>query len=270
MDRITLSQLEVDCIIGIFDWERKRKQKVLIDLEMPCDARRAAKSDHINDTLDYKKISKSVLSLVQKSKFQLIETLAEAIAREILTISHIPSITVRVSKPGAVRYSQNVSVCITRHQEKILAYVSIGSNMNQKQMIPRSVESLEDEFGKVQTSRVYQSEAVGNGKQAAYWNQMIRLSTNFSLPKLKRKLRLIEEALGRKRTQDKYAPRVIDLDVVFYGNQAVDDEDDLVYVLLPMAEIAPNFIHPRHKKTILELVAQRYDPKARFQGISFN
>ncbi|HJT23568.1 MAG TPA: dihydroneopterin aldolase, partial [bacterium] len=83
-DYIVLTGLKVRCIIGIFDWERKRKQDVLIDLRFPCDIRKAARRDHINDTTDYKKIAKTTIAFVEKSKFQLIETLAEKLAGFLL------------------------------------------------------------------------------------------------------------------------------------------------------------------------------------------
>ncbi len=74
MDNIFLTGLTAECIIGIWDWERKIKQKVVIDLEMGTDIRKAAASDHIDDTLDYKKVSKRLLQFVSESEFQLVET----------------------------------------------------------------------------------------------------------------------------------------------------------------------------------------------------
>ena len=104
----------MECIIGIFDWERKTPQKILIDLEFPADIRRAANTDHINDTLDYKRIAKRILDYVSKSSFQLIETLAEKLADLLLSELGLRSVTLRISKPGALRGSKNVGVEITR------------------------------------------------------------------------------------------------------------------------------------------------------------
>ncbi|MBU3759094.1 MAG: dihydroneopterin aldolase [Candidatus Omnitrophica bacterium] len=113
-DKIFLQRLEISCIIGIFDWERKVKQKVWIDLEMPADARRAARSDSIQDTLDYKGISKRVIQFISASRFHLIETLAEKTASVLLDEFNLSEIFVRVSKPGAVRGSKNVGIEIFR------------------------------------------------------------------------------------------------------------------------------------------------------------
>ena len=116
-DKIFLEALEAKCLIGIFDWERKIKQKILIDLEFSADIRRAARKDRIQDTLDYKQIAKSTLHFVSKSRFYLIETLAEKLAEMLLRKFHLTQIKVRISKPGAIRGSKNVGVEILRKKQ---------------------------------------------------------------------------------------------------------------------------------------------------------
>ena len=117
MDTIFLSGLTVDCIIGIWDWERKIKQKVVIDLEMSFDIRKAAASDHIDDTLDYKKVSKRLLQFVGESEFQLVETLIDRIAQLILVEFNVPQVKVRLNKQGALRGSRDVGIVIVRRRE---------------------------------------------------------------------------------------------------------------------------------------------------------
>lgn len=115
-DKILLEALEVQCIIGIFDWERKTPQKVLIDLEFPADIRKAARRDRIEDTVDYKRIAKRISAYVSQSRFQLIETLAEKLAVLLLKEFRLKEVKLRVSKPGAVRGSKNVAVEISRRK----------------------------------------------------------------------------------------------------------------------------------------------------------
>ena len=115
---IFLEQLEVPCIIGIFDWERKVKQKLLIDLEMPVDVRKAARKDSIDATLDYKGIAKRCISFISKSKYFLIETLAEDLAQLLLKEFRLKDIKLRVSQPGAIRGSRNVGIEIYRKAKK--------------------------------------------------------------------------------------------------------------------------------------------------------
>jgi len=113
-DTIFLSDLRVDTVIGIWDWERKIRQTISIDLEMGTDIARAAKSDAIEDTLNYKKVAKRIQQFVADSEFQLVETLAEHIAQIILAEFEVPWVRVRVNKPGAIRGARDVGVLIRR------------------------------------------------------------------------------------------------------------------------------------------------------------
>ena len=119
-DKIFLSGLTADCIIGIWDWERKVKQKVVIDLEMAADIRRAAASDRIEDTLDYKKVSKRLQQFVEASQFQLVETLTDRIAQLVITEFDVPSVRVRLNKQGALRGSRDVGIVIERRRKDYL------------------------------------------------------------------------------------------------------------------------------------------------------
>ncbi|WP_455196844.1 dihydroneopterin aldolase [Kaarinaea lacus] len=118
MDIIYLNDLEIETIIGIFDWERKVKQKVRVSLEMAADIRKAARSDKIEDTLNYKSVAKRLIDFVGNSEFQLVETLAERIADIIINEFQIPWVRVRLNKPGAVRYAGDVGVIIERGNKK--------------------------------------------------------------------------------------------------------------------------------------------------------
>tara|TARA_B110000438_G_scaffold43317_1_gene43234 strand:+ start:5879 stop:6235 length:357 start_codon:yes stop_codon:yes gene_type:complete len=117
MDTIFLNEMRVETIVGIWDWERKTKQIVSIDLEMGADIKKAALTDNIEDTLNYKGVSKRIRKFVEDSDFQLVETMAEKIAEIILVEFNVPLVTVRVNKPGAIRGSKDVGVFITRTQE---------------------------------------------------------------------------------------------------------------------------------------------------------
>jgi dihydroneopterin aldolase len=113
-DTIFLGGLKVDTVIGIWDWERKIRQTVIIDLEISADIRRAAETDSIDDTLNYKQVSKRVQQFVADSSFQLVETLAEKIAAIVRDEFEVEWVRVRVNKPGAIRGAQDVGVLIER------------------------------------------------------------------------------------------------------------------------------------------------------------
>ena len=114
MDKVLIKNLQVETIIGIFNWEREVRQVISIDLEMEFDNKVAAKSDDIEDALDYKKIGKRVSSYVERSKFKLVERLAEQIAKLVLKEFPVSSLTISVTKPGALRGSESVGISITR------------------------------------------------------------------------------------------------------------------------------------------------------------
>ena len=114
MDLVLIEGLEVRTVIGIYDWEREIRQTVRLDLEMAWDISKAGKTDNIEDTLDYKSVSKRLIDFVEASEFGLIESLAEHCAKIIRDEFNVPWLRLKMSKPGAVRGSENVAVLIER------------------------------------------------------------------------------------------------------------------------------------------------------------
>lgn len=114
MDTIFLRDLRIRTIVGIWEWERRMPQVVSIDLDMGTDIRRAAASDQIGDTLDYKAVTRRIKSFVADSRFNLIETMAEQVAQIILAEFSVPWVRVSVHKPWAIRGSRDVGLVIER------------------------------------------------------------------------------------------------------------------------------------------------------------
>ena len=114
MDTVFIETLEIDCVIGIYDWERKITQKVVLDIEMAFDNRVPAASDDIADTLNYKAVSKRLMEYVRGSDFGLVETLAERCAQIVLDEFDVQWLRLKLSKPGAVRGARAVGVVIER------------------------------------------------------------------------------------------------------------------------------------------------------------
>jgi dihydroneopterin aldolase len=113
-DIIYLNDLKIDTIIGIFEWERRVKQTVSLDLEMATDIRRAAASDNIDDALDYKAVAKRLIEFVSASEYQLVETLAERCVDLLLSEFDIPWVRLRLNKTGAIRGARDVGILIER------------------------------------------------------------------------------------------------------------------------------------------------------------
>ena len=121
-DKIFIHALKTETIVGIFDWERQVKQTVLIDLEFSADIRKAALSDAIDDTLNYKRVAKRVLAFVESSSFHLVETLAEHIAMLVLGEFGVDWVGISLSKPGAIRSARDVGVMLERHAADLLTW----------------------------------------------------------------------------------------------------------------------------------------------------
>ena len=114
MDKIFIHALKAEAIIGIYDWERQVRQTVLIDIELAADVRKAALTDSIDDTLNYKRVAKRILAFVEGSQFHLVETLAEHLAMLVLEEFGLAWVRIILSKPGAVRSSKDVGVSLER------------------------------------------------------------------------------------------------------------------------------------------------------------
>ena len=114
MDIVFIRELRADTVIGVYDWERTVRQTVVLDLEMATDIRKAAGGDALAHTLDYAAISSRLLSFIEGSEFQLVETMAEQVAAIVLNEFGVPWLRLRLSKPGAVKQAKDVGVVIER------------------------------------------------------------------------------------------------------------------------------------------------------------
>jgi dihydroneopterin aldolase len=119
-DTIFVNGLTAECIIGLWDWERQVKQKLVIDLEFETDIRKAAASERLEDTVDFEKVSRRLLQYVEESNFHLVETLIDRLARIVLTEFDVPAVKLRINKQGAVRDSRDVGIVISRRREDYL------------------------------------------------------------------------------------------------------------------------------------------------------
>lgn len=120
-DRIFLRGLTAECIIGFIDWERRVKQTVVVDLELPVDCRRASASDDVADTVDYKRVAKRALAYIEASQFKLVETLAHRLALLLIEEFGLEWVRISLNKPGAIRNSRDVGVVIERSRADLTA-----------------------------------------------------------------------------------------------------------------------------------------------------
>ena len=123
-DRIFLRGLQVECIIGFIEWERRIKQTIVVDIELPTDCSRAAETDDVTNTVDYKRVAKRLIAFVEASDFKLVETLAHRAAMIVLEEFSLPWVRISVNKPGAIRGSRDVGVSIERTRADLPGYLT--------------------------------------------------------------------------------------------------------------------------------------------------
>ena len=123
-DRIFLRGLQVECIIGFIEWERRIKQTVVIDIELPVDCSRAAETDEVDNTVDYKRVAKRIIAFVEASEFKLVETLAHKTAMLVIEEFQIAWFRISINKPGAIRGSRDVGVSIERTRADLPGYLT--------------------------------------------------------------------------------------------------------------------------------------------------
>ena len=260
-DRIFVSGLAVDTVIGLYDWERMVRQSLLLDIELACDLRRAGASDDVGDTVDYKSLTNRIRARVETSRFLLIETLACDVAELCLGDGRVAEATVTVHKRGALRHAQNVGVRVTRRRGETSlrpphrAFVCVGSNIEPVDNVRRALRALHERFGAIRVSPAYRTRAVGCDDGADFLNLAVELWTDLGPTELWSWLRALEKDHGRVRSDDRNAPRTLDLDLALWDDVVRDDPSDppvlpdaLVdcapFVLVPLADIAADVPHP--------------------------
>jgi len=273
-DYITLTGLKIKCIIGIFDWERKQKQAVLIDLKFPCDVRRASRTDRIEDTVNYKRIAKAAIQFVEGSRFQLIETLAEKLAGLLMERFDLGELFLTLQKPGAIRGAQSVGVSLHRTREDDSVVFSLGSNINPQTHLAFALEELDGRYGLTRVSHVYETSPVNLRRQPPFWNLVASVRTRQTPAQIKDWLRRLEKKAGRVRGGDPNGPRTLDVDLILRGGQVVKkngltlphpDIAAKAFVLFPLTEIFPSRIHPELQLSYWELASRFRDVRQKIR-----
>jgi 2-amino-4-hydroxy-6-hydroxymethyldihydropteridine diphosphokinase len=219
MDQTFIKDLLVRGIIGISERERSQKQDILINIVLFGDISKAGQSDAIEDCINYRTVAKKTIAYVERAARYTVEALASDLARLCLEEPGVEGVRIRVEKPGAVRFAHSVGVEIERfhpagQKRRHQAYISLGSNIAPRQNLIQAVQLLRQAVSVNAISSVWESEAVGSAGPR-FMNATAWISTDLDAVSLKEQvLRLIEEKLGRVRSEDKYALRTIDLDVL--------------------------------------------------------
>lgn len=265
MDKIYIEGLEFRAYHGVFPEEKKLGQTFVVSLELEVSTREAALKNDLEKTIHYGLVAERAGQLVLEKSYDLLETLAEVIAETLLLeYPLLQGLRVRIEKPQAPipLHFKTVAVEIYRSWHK--AYLSLGSNLgDKKENLRTAIQKISNltNTSLVKESSFLETEPFGYLDQDLFVNACVEIKTLLTARELLTACLGIEEEMGRKRII-KWGPRNIDIDILFYDKD-IYDEDDLViphpwieermFVLEPLSEIAPNYIHPILKKTIFML-----------------
>lgn len=265
MDKIYINNLEFIGFHGVFPEEKKLGQKFLVSLELIVDTREAGKTGDLTKSVHYGLVAQDVERVFLEKSIDLIETCAENIAEMVLKkYELVKEIKVTVKKPWAPlqMHFENVAVEISRKWHKV--YLSLGSNMGDKrenllEAIKRVGELENTEV--VKSSTILETEPFGYIEQDNFLNACLEVKTLLTPQEFLSFILKIELDMGRVR-EIKWGPRVIDIDILFYDNEIIQEDNLAVphpwicereFVLEPLSEIAPNYVHPLERKTIMML-----------------
>lgn len=274
MDKIYINNLEFIGFHGVFPEEKKLGQKFLVSLELTVDTREAGKTGDLTKSVHYGLVAQDVEKLFLEKSIDLIETCAENIAEMVLKkYELVKEVKVIVKKPWAPlqMHFENVAVEITRKWHRV--YLSLGSNIGNKRKnlleAIRKIGELEN-TEVVKSSTILETEPFGYLEQDNFLNACLEVKTLMTAQEFLKEILQIELDMGRVR-EIKWGPRIIDIDILFYNKEIIEEDNLAVphpwicereFVLDPLSEIAPNYIHPLEKKTITMLARKLKEREA--------
>lgn len=274
MDKIYINNLEFIGFHGVFPEEKKLGQKFFVSLELTVDTREAGKTGDLTKSVHYGLVAQDVEKLFLEKSIDLIETCAENIAEMVLKkYELVKEVKVIVKKPWAPlqMHFENVAVEITRKWHRV--YLSLGSNIGNKRKnlleAIRKIGELEN-TEVVKSSTILETEPFGYLEQDNFLNACLEVKTLMTAQEFLKEILQIELDMGRVR-EIKWGPRIIDIDILFYDKEIIEEDNLAVphpwicereFVLDPLSEIAPNYIHPLEKKTITMLARKLKEREA--------
>ncbi len=271
MDIISIKNLEIYAYHGVMPEENAVGQRFDISVDMYVDYSSATLNDNIRETVDYGEVCRKIKEFVETNTYNLIETLAERLAERILlSYNAIDKIVIEVKKPWAPVHLPIETVSVTIERGWHTVYLSLGSNMgDREEHIDKAVEALDDCFGVqlLKVSDYIETAPVGNIDQDDFINCAVMIRTLLEPHRLLDMLQGIEKDDGRTR-EVHWGPRTIDIDIILYDEIIMADPHLVIphteavnreFVLKPLAQIAPYALHPVYRKTILQLYKEYLD-----------
>lgn len=222
--KIKVEKLRLRAYIGFNGWEKEKLQDVVISYSFKYDANSAVLNDDENLAIDYKKITKHIIQNVDNKRFNLLETLAESVWQIIKRNHKIIDLYVKVEKPNALRFCDNVFAEISDNDRSNKVVISIGSNISPDENIKKAINKISEIGNIIRKTNIIKTKPLKYTNQDDFLNCAVLLETSFGYDDVQIKLKEIEHQLKRIRTNNKSGPRTIDLDIVVFNNTITDDD----------------------------------------------
>ena len=267
-DQIRIEELEVYAHHGVYPEENEKGQHFYVNATLYTNTRPAGIADDLRLSTNYGEVCQFITEFMQQHTFQLIETVVEWTAYEVL--QHFPlvqGLDLEIRKPEAPIPLPFGSVSVAIHREWHEAYIAVGSNMGDSRgHIAKALGQLEKhkDIQVTKVSGLLETLPYGGVEQENFVNGMFEIRTLLTPEELLRELHKIEASEGRER-KIHWGPRTLDLDIIFYDDLIYSSEDLVIphvdmenryFVLKPLSELTPNFRHPITHKTVAQMLAE--------------
>lgn len=264
MNKVIIRGLEVSACHGVKDFEKVQPQPFIFDADIYFDFSAAAVSDDIEDTINYSAASKIIVAVARENCFNLIEKLAYECAYAVMNGTPASRIVLTVYKPQAPMKQKFDTVGVTVDVTRERAYLSLGSSMGDKrQYLDRAIEKLGEcrQITVKKVSDYIQTEPYGGVAENTFLNCAVEIETLLPPRRLLEEIHRIEGECGRVRDR-RWGDRTLDIDIIFFGKRVIIEDDLIVphveyhkrdFVLIPLKQIAPDFICPKFLKPVKDI-----------------
>lgn len=268
MDKIRIKDLEVYSYHGVYKEENILGQKFLVSVCLYTNTRKAGVYDDLTYSINYGEVAHLVQDFMNENTYHLLETVAEQLAEKVLlTYNSVKKIMIEIKKPWApiLLPMDTVSIKIKRKWHTV--YLSIGSNLGEKEEnLIQAIEQLKQDIKTkvLRVSKFIITEPVGYIKQDNFLNGIVEIKTLREPMELLSLIGKIEKK-GKRERLVHWGPRTIDIDIIFYDDKIIEEETLIIphkemhkraFVLEPLNELAPWKEHPIFHKTVCELLNQ--------------
>lgn len=264
MDTIKVQGIEFFAYHGLFEEEAKNGQKFIIDCEFKLDT--SGCREKIEKTVHYGEVTMDIVKFATENRYDLLEALANDLVKYILQkYSLMEELMLTIHKPSAPIPTTFSDVSLAVSRKRTTVFLGIGSNLGEKKeyldMVSREIE-IHKHMKLISKSEYVTTPPYGVTDQPDFLNGVIKLETYLTATELLQFTQELEKKSGRVRTR-RWGERTLDIDILFYGSEVIYTEELKIphpelqlrtFVLEPLCEIEPYFIHPVLKVNIDSLL----------------